>query len=54
MMMTFSMSLIDTYHCFSGGTCLPNDTCACAIGYGGHDASFLVDTCAYLHATPKI
>ena len=36
MMVTFSMSLItDTCHCFSGGTCLPNDTCTCAVGYGG-------------------
>ena len=39
-MMTFSMSLTDTCHCFSGGTCLPNDTCACAVGYRGPRCEF--------------
>ena len=35
MKMIFSISLTDTCHCFSGGSCLPNNTCACAAGYGG-------------------
>ena len=29
MRMIFSISFTDTCHCFSGGTCLPNNTCAC-------------------------